>query len=189
VPLSYEPCVDFITSDHKPVRGAFSIVPNQMVDPKIIEGRYRLTFSELSCSNLLVGDIEGSSDPFIVLRWDGIQMKEEGTSGFWNLKRDNFAKTAFKTKNLNPSWHRKKIDLVTVGEEIKTNAMLYVCVYDYDFLSEHDILGTIVLSIQDLTEMRPGEMSKELEFNRDLERYGKYGGKIKFKLRVEPLVG
>ena len=188
-PLAYEPCVDFITSDHKPVRGAFSMVPNQMVDAQRVGGRYRFTFSDLKCSDLLAADVEGSSDPYIVLRWDAVEMKEEGAAGFLKMTRDGSAKTQYKPKTLNPSWPEKKIDLSTLSDKIKGEATLYVCVYDYDFLQHDEILGSIQLNIQQLIKMQHGERSKILEFDRHLERYGKYGGKIQFTLEITPLVG
>ena len=186
-PLTYEPCVDFITSDHKPIRGAFSLVPNDMIEPKTTEGRFRLTFSDLECSDLLAGDVEGSSDPYIMFIWDSVNVLEQSKSRF--LNKGGFLKTRFKSKTLNPKWPNKKIIITTTGNEIKAEAMLYVCVFDYDFLKDDDMLGTLPLSFQQLVEMRPDETLKELSFDRPLERYGKYGGRIKFKLNVSMLIG
>eukprot|EP00980_Cylindrotheca_fusiformis_P001804 scaffold408_cov71-Cylindrotheca_fusiformis.AAC.5 len=189
-PISYEACVDFVTSDHKPVRGAFSIVPNAMIPPRLAEGMYRLTFTEIQCTDLLAADVDGTSDPYVKFIWDGIDMNEENKTSFkfWR-KKPNFAKTGFKSKTLNPQWPDKTISLVTTSHDIKPDAMLYVCVYDYDFLSEDDMLGTVPLSVQQLAAMLPGETSKELVFDRSLMRYGKFGGKISFKLEVATLVG
>lgn len=188
-PLTYEPCVDFITSDHKPIRGAFSLVPNDMIESKTVVGRFCLTFSDLECSDLIAADLDVSSDPYIMFIWDSINLSEQSRSGFLKLKKTGFPKTGFKPKTLNPKWGNKKIILTTTGHEIKAEAMLYVCVFDYDFLSDDDMLGTLPLSFQQLVEMRPDETSKELLFDRPLERYGKYGGRIKFKLNVSILIG
>jgi hypothetical protein len=46
-PLAYEPCVDFITSDHKPIRGAFSIIPNDEIRPLRIKEKLSVTLSEI----------------------------------------------------------------------------------------------------------------------------------------------
>ena len=110
-------------------------------------------------------------------------------AGFLKMTRDGSAKTQYKPKTLNPSWPGKKIDLSTLSDKIKGDATLYISVYDYDFLQHDEILGTIQLNIQQLIKMQHGELSKILEFDRHLERYGKYGGKIQFTLEITPLVG
>lgn len=189
-PLSYEACVDFVTSDHKPVRGAFSIVPNGMIEPKVSKGTYRLAFSEIECTDLLAADVDGTSDPYVKFIWDSVDMNEEKTTNlkFWK-RNSNFPTSGYKSKTLNPKWPDKTISLVTTSHDIKVESMLYVSVYDYDFLSDDDMLGTLPLSVQQLVAMLPGESSKELIFDRQLERYGKFGGRIKFKVEVSMLVG
>jgi len=73
--------------------------------------------------------------------------------------------------------------------QINAESMLYVIVYDYDFMGEDDVLGTLPLGIQNLVEMKDGQEQKELVFDRPLERFGKFGGRIMFKLEVSNIVG
>jgi phosphatidylinositol-3,4,5-trisphosphate 5-phosphatase 2 len=187
--LTYEPCVDFITSDHKPVRGAFSIVPNDMIRPLEIPGKYRIEFTQLECENLPIADT-ASSDPYILFVWDMAELQEEGRNRLSVMNRKKgFPATSFKSKTLNPKWPNKKISLVTSGQEMTFDTMLFLVVYDFDFMSDDDILGTLPLNINHLLTMKPGETTKELTFNSPLERYGKYEGRIKFKLEVSMLVG
>merc|ERR1711933_10786 len=144
------------------------------------KGTYRLTFSHIECSDLLAADIGGSSDPYIKFIFDSVDMAETGERAsfkFW--KHDKaFPSTSFKNKTLNPKWDKKKITLVTTSHSIKAEAMLYLAVYDHDFLSDDDILGTLPLNVQQIVAMPPGDSSKELLFDRPLERYGKRGGRI-----------
>ncbi|KAL3935754.1 MAG: hypothetical protein SGBAC_008784 [Bacillariaceae sp.] len=188
---AYEACEDFITSDHKPVRGAFSLVPNDVINPLSHEGRFRLTFSQLECSDLPQADVSGTSDPYIKFIWDSVDMAEDTKSinfKFWQ-RGDRFPRTAYKSKTLNPKWEDKTMTLVTSGHEMNVNAMLYLSVYDFDFLSDDDILGSLPLSMQQLIAMKPLESSKELLFDRPLERCGKFAGRIKFKVEILQLVG
>jgi len=190
---AYEACEDFITSDHKPVRGAFSLVPNDSVSPRTVEVKYRLTFSQLECSDLPQADVGGTSDPYIKFIWDAIDMHEENKMinlKFWELGRKKpFPKTPYKSKTLDPKWEDKTVTLVTEGHEIKAEAILYLCVYDHDFLSDDDILGTLPIDVQSLVSMKLIEDRKELFFDRPLERFGKFTGRIKFKVEIEQLVG
>lgn len=189
---AYEPCEDFITSDHKPVRGAFSLITNDVIPSQPLEGKYRLTFSQMECADLPTADVSGTSDPYVKFIWDSVDMAEEHATinfKFWERGQSNFPKTPYKSKTLNPKWEGKTIVLVTTGFELKLEAQLLLAVYDYDFLADDDILGTLPLSLPQLVSMKPRESSKELFFDRPLERYGKYTGRIKFKLEVEQLVG
>lgn len=67
--LAYEPCVDFITSDHKPIRGAFSIVPNDVSGAAIKDVDIRLTFHSMECFGLPAADSNGYSDPYLLFLW------------------------------------------------------------------------------------------------------------------------
>eukprot|EP00980_Cylindrotheca_fusiformis_P001814 scaffold408_cov71-Cylindrotheca_fusiformis.AAC.15 len=187
-PLSYDPCVDFVTSDHKPIRGAFSIVPNDMISSTTIEGRYRLVFSEMECSDLIMGNSE-SCNPFIMFVWDSVEMCEDGKAHLAFLKRNKvFPRTSTKYKSQNPKW-KKHYSLVTTSEEIKIGASLYLCVYGHERVGDGSILGTLALNMQNLLRCQPDETTKELVMDKPLERYGKKGGRIKFKVEISMLVG
>jgi hypothetical protein len=51
-PLAYEPCAEFITSDHKPIRGAFSVIPNETMDVFEVAGEYELVFENMKAFNV-----------------------------------------------------------------------------------------------------------------------------------------
>jgi hypothetical protein len=55
-PLSYEPCVNFITSDHKPIRGAFSITPNGHLSSHGLDSNVHMTFRNIECEDLPVAN-------------------------------------------------------------------------------------------------------------------------------------
>lgn len=191
-PLSYEACDGFITSDHKPVRGAFSIVTNDMIQKTTMEGIFSLKFSNIECK-LHAADSLGYSDPYVMFIWDNIEMREEGRVRF-HLggkmgKRSKYPSTSFKSKTLDPKWPNEEISLLTCKSEIGVDAMLYICVYDYDFLSDDAILGALPLSIHELVLMNAEESGKEITFDKELERNGKHEGRIKFKLKLSMVVG
>ncbi|CAJ1969738.1 unnamed protein product [Cylindrotheca closterium] len=187
-PLGYEPCEDFITSDHKPIRGSFSIVPNDMIPNNTIEGRYRLEFKELECSELLDGE-GGSCNPFVRFIWDSIGMKEEGMVklDFWR-RRHEFPTTSTKYKNPNPRWKRS-YSLVTTTQEVRGDATLFVCVYDQNVGKSNSILGSLALNLQSVFKCKPGQTSKEMYYDKPLQRYGKPAGFIRFKIELSKLVG
>ena len=187
-PISYEPCVGFTTSDHKPIRGAFSLAPNDMFEPRTISGRIRLVFSDIECSNLLAGDLNGLSDPYVKFVWDHIDMTHAGNRRLACWGRSDWPRTSHRTRTLNPKWTGKEISMDIIGQ-INAESMLYVIVYDYDFMGEDDVLGTLPLGLQNLVEMKDGQEQKELVFDRPLERFGKFGGRIMFKLEVSNIVG
>ena len=188
-PLCYEPCVDFVTSDHKPVRGAFSIVTNEMVEPLDIGCGFRLKFSQMECSGLPAADLNGLSDPFLRFVWDSITLKEEVEGNLLAKFRSgrNFPKTSRKDKTLNPKWGEEEMVLVSTDHEINSEAVLFIGAFDYDVGSKNDILGSIVLGIQDLVKMKRGQTFKELDMDEPLQANGRYAGRIKFKLEVTNL--
>jgi hypothetical protein len=186
--LAYEPCVDFITSDHKPVRGAYSIVPNAIIAPARIGGRFEMVFRDIECSDLPAGDVEGSSDPYVMFVWDSVDI----TQGTNNLRKSvhkaltgqSWPTTNYKTKTLNPKWKGKEISLVSNGDSVGSEAMLFVTVMDFDFGLMDDYLGTLALNVKELISMKDGENRKEVAFDRPLQRYGKFAGRIKFVLDI-----
>ena len=186
-PLAYEPCVDFTTSDHKPVRGAFSIIPNELVEPVVLRGSYRIVFSDIECSDLNAADIEGTSDPYVIFRWDAVEMREDNLR-FGRLKSltrtKKWPKTPYRKKTLNPKWPQTEVSLVCPGPNLNTEATLYLVVNDYDFGSSDDYLGTLPLNILGLVSMKVGKSTKKLNVDRPLQRYGKPAGRIKFKVKI-----
>jgi len=77
-PLSYHPCLGFITSDHKPIRGAFTVKPTPSAPPNTINseeinqsiiGRrsLHLSFSNLSADLSLNDQTKDTLNPYVVV--------------------------------------------------------------------------------------------------------------------------
>ena len=120
--VSYEACPDFISSDHKPIRGAFSIVPNASKPKprrnpvsKTIVGLnrnkkvFRVTISELKGKDLPAMDVDGKSDPYVIASWNGVKMtKDPHHKNKRPFSRTPGEKkwpcTSYVNKELNPEW-------------------------------------------------------------------------------------
>ena len=191
-PLAYEPCVDFITSDHKPIRGAFSVVTNEMVASLNAECMYRMVFHEMECSDLPPSDLNGLSDPYLMFVWDSVEMVEEKRRGFHLprfFQRTTWPHTKYIPKTLNPSWKDQEIVLVSTSHEVSNEAMLYVSAYDYDFGYKPELLGTLALNIQRLLSTAEGRDQKTLTIDKPLQSCGKGAGRVKFKLEISKVIG
>ena len=130
-----------------------------------------------------------ASDPFLRFVWDSITLKEEVEGNLLAKFRSgrNFPKTSRKDKTLNPKWGEEEMVLVSTDHEINSEAVLFIGAFDYDVGSKNDILGSIVLGIQDLVKMKRGQTVKELDMDEPLQANGQYAGRIKFKLEVTKL--
>ena len=192
-PLAYEPCVDFITSDHKPVRGAFSLLPNECIDPSELHGKVRMTFREMECSNLQSADVDGYSDPYVMFAWDDSAALVDDSKGTNVLSRlfagKSWPKTKHIPKTLKPSWKGEEISLLTTNSSVAPEAMLFIAVMDYDFGTKDDLLGVLALSLKELTRMHNRQLVKEVDIDQPLEYHGKHFGRIKFKLELSIVIG
>jgi len=191
-PLAYEPCGEFMTSDHKPIRGAFSIVPNkvsskQRMVPKISRKFFNLTFKDMQCKNLTALDIDGSSDPFLVFMTDPAKLLHDARSP---KKQKNCVKmripyvhsTKFIAKNLNPKWTDKMHFTLDRGWDLDT--MLHVTAMDFDAASQNDTIGSIALNVHKLVSMDEGATEKEITIEQPLIKYGTEEGSIKMTVVV-----
>jgi Ca2+-dependent lipid-binding protein len=147
-----------------------------------------MVFRDIECSDLPAGDVEGSSDPYVMFVWDSVDI----TQGTHNLRK-NIQKvftgqiwptTNYISKTLNPKWKGKEISLVSNGDSVGSEAMLFVTVMDFDFGFKDDCLGTLALNVKELISMKDGENRKQVAFDRPLQRYGKFAGRIKFVLDI-----
>ncbi|KAL7574301.1 hypothetical protein ACA910_012544 [Epithemia clementina (nom. ined.)] len=133
-PLAYEPCLNFTSSDHKPVRGAFALTSNALANQILaVEQRqqqiyydegtgpcsYNLTFRNMSCTNLPAMDLmTWSSDPYIMITWNHIRMfanhksKGAGMLMKWSPGSNNsWPRTNYKARTLNPVFEGAEIGL------------------------------------------------------------------------------
>jgi hypothetical protein len=187
-PLSYEPCADFITSDHKPVRGAYSIKSNEAMGYFKLHGDLHLEFRKMRCSNLLAGDSDGKSDPYLMFIWDSIDLHTDQVS-LMDKARElwvgrSWPRTRYISKTLNPYWKGERMRLSASETQIGHDAMLFVAAIDFDALGKDDFLGGMALNVRDLIKMARGEATKTVDIDQNLTRNGKFSGRIKFKIDV-----
>lgn len=188
-PIAYEPCVDFYTSDHKPIRGAFTIIPNEKLGATRVIGEYRLVFEKMMCTNLPAGDMDGLSDPYIVFLWDSKYVTAKKQSFFDKLRalwtKQNWPRTPFISKTLNPDWGDVQVSLVLKDCLVGSDEMLYACVFDYDAIGKDTCLGVLALNLRALITMQEGDSEKITEVDQTLESEGNPAGNIKFHVRVK----
>lgn len=200
--LSYEACSDFITSDHKPIRGAFSLTPNAVLDSIHIDGDIHFDFTKIRCSNLPVTNTaSGKSDPYVMILWDAAPFQSEQVAA-WDFLRSLFSgtsrwpRTSFMSKTVNPHWKGEEIALSLKKTKLQPDGMLFLAVINYDKVRRrHEILGSTVFNVAEListmmncvaTIDAAGEMEdRSLPFERRLLRDGLDAGCIKFTLRVK----
>eukprot|EP00980_Cylindrotheca_fusiformis_P016042 scaffold4726_cov128-Cylindrotheca_fusiformis.AAC.2 len=142
-PLAHEPRLYYITSDHKPIRGAFSIVPNEEILPRNIKGRLSLTLRNMQGFNLPEADRNGFADPFVMRTWELIDFEVpkmklgDRIRRFYNRKY--WPRTNHVSRSLNPEWKDETIVAHADNPEIHPGALLHVIVVDYDALLENII--------------------------------------------------
>ena len=144
-PESYEPRADFATSDHKPIRGAFSIKPNETV---LSVDKLRLVFRGLKCFDLPAMDVDGLSDPYLKFKLvpDHRAEKASKRNLFTGAQSPAWPATVYVAKTLNPVW-TEEIGLAVEGK-VGADAMLFVTAYDYDTGTKDDLMGTLALNLQ-----------------------------------------
>jgi hypothetical protein len=182
-PWAYESCPAFVTSDHKPVRFACSLVPNVVLPTRTME-KMHLVFTNLKGFDLPVMDVDGSSDPYVqfVLTPDLRSAKQERRGLIGGSKQAEWPQTKFVAKNLNPVWDQE-IDIVLEGGVVGADAMLLLTAMDYDSTSKDDIMGTVPLQLLDLL----AGADETRTFDRPLLKYGKECGRLEFTLQVCPV--
>jgi len=200
--LSYMPCGDFMTSSHKPVLGAFSLVPNRMICPSTV-GKFRMIIKDVECSNLRLPSVVGSvrrrsslgrssvtlsANPYVMFLWDGISMKEVGRIQWPWQSPKNWAVTKHKSKTLNPKWSDFNMSLVSSTPAVNYEAMLYACIFDKAVTGKDDVfIGAVAFSIQEILSLTIGQHRDEHVVARQLERHGILVGEIELKIEISVL--
>ena len=190
MPLAYEACVDFITSDHKPIRGAFAIRPIDSIPSILRKGRLSMTFRNIKCSDLPAADRNGLADPYIMFLWsDDIEFEKSRMSFFDKMKMAysgrSWPKTRYVSKSLDPSWEGQEIVLKMKSRSISIGAMLYLLVLDHDDFKEDDFMCGACVNIFKVLEMPKGETHKTLSLDKALTVDGNLAGRIQFQLDVK----
>eukprot|EP00548_Thalassiothrix_antarctica_P001721 CAMPEP_0194138768 /NCGR_PEP_ID=MMETSP0152-20130528/8514_1 /TAXON_ID=1049557 /ORGANISM="Thalassiothrix antarctica, Strain L6-D1" /LENGTH=523 /DNA_ID=CAMNT_0038836341 /DNA_START=750 /DNA_END=2318 /DNA_ORIENTATION=- len=165
-PLAYEPCVDFVTSDHKPIRAAFSIRSNKDIDPVHILGKHTVTISSMKCHNLRSSDINGKSDPYLMFLFESTDLITENKSIMDALyssisriipsfllrsDRRSWLQTHYIPKTLDPDWGEDtKLSFSLENCEIQPHQMVFVIAVDYDMIGSDDWLGIAAFNMKEM---------------------------------------
>jgi len=189
-PLAYEPCPGFITSDHKPIRGAFSISPNAIFEPLTLESEITLTFKNFSCMDLPPADSNGLADPYVMLMWENNLLEEVGGNLRARIRKTVFRsirwpRTSYKPKTLNPEWRDEQICLRTIRPQIPAGSKLFIVMVDFDTLSKDDYMCTLCLDLTELLTMEPDQREKTVPVYQQLQRHGRNFGRIKVQVQVK----
>eukprot|EP00523_Entomoneis_sp_CCMP467_P011212 CAMPEP_0168730494 /NCGR_PEP_ID=MMETSP0724-20121128/6760_1 /TAXON_ID=265536 /ORGANISM="Amphiprora sp., Strain CCMP467" /LENGTH=658 /DNA_ID=CAMNT_0008777435 /DNA_START=171 /DNA_END=2147 /DNA_ORIENTATION=- len=191
-PLAYEPCPDFATSDHKPLRGAYAITPNAVLTRQFRQteppGSYRIAFSQMACRNLPALDVTGTSDPYIMLTWEFVDVlatdrEHKNLLMRWTSSGDRkWPKTQFLSRTLNPTFTGEELEL-SINGPVPAEALLFITVMDYDLHSADDLMCALPINFRDLVG---GDQVRYNKHNRATIQYtdkpllhnGKYSGTI-----------
>ena len=201
IPFLYEPCPDFITSDHKPIRGAFAVKLNknrpsykQNLSDSLVthdgtadpEQQIQILVSDMKCTNLPIMDNEligGLADPYVKFVSSPKEL----------LYSNSWPKSSIVTKNLNPVWD-ESYHLTLDGKGMKNGlaegSMLMLTVVDYDATSSNDVIGTVALNLNelvselDLSGRGPSDKVQETSISKPILRNGQEYGMLECKLKT-----
>ena len=196
-PLTYEPCPEFASSDHKPIRGAFAIQLNgtatttskaKKEDVDKMTEPVSLTFRDMKCQDLPAMDVDGSSDPYVMFVCDPVGLvrddrnpKDQKQQGTYKWPRTSYLK-----KTLNPEWNEQvKLCIPAVPTSRMNGAMLFVTIMDYDLSTADDTISTLALNLQQLVSLEEDQESKTVEIYRPLLKYGREQGMIQWSIDVQ----
>mmetsp|Transcript_17416 Transcript_17416/g.25975 ORF Transcript_17416/g.25975 Transcript_17416/m.25975 type:complete len:761 (-) Transcript_17416:8-2290(-) len=202
IPFLYEPCPDFITSDHKPIRGGFAVKLNKCRPPHNqnlsnsvitqdgkdhpVEQQIQILVSDMKCTNLPIMDNEligGLSDPYVKFV---SSPKELLYSKAW-------PSSSIITKSLNPVWNENyhlTMDGNGMENGLAEGAMFMLTVVDYDATSGDDVIGTVALNLNelvselDLSGAGSSDEIQETHISRPILRNGQEYGMLECKLKA-----
>jgi len=136
--LAYNSAPQIATSDHKPVYGLFEFdlftLPDS-TDPTL--GAVQLRITNLHARGLPVGDVSGTSDPYVEF--------------YGSFVQGHFKKTEVKKKTLDPDWSDKEVPmlkLVCNSRARLRRSYLFVRIFDWDQVGAHDFLCSAVLPLE-----------------------------------------
>jgi len=174
--LSLMPCLDVLTSDHKPVCSTFTVKTNASVPPVAEKEREStcpvIVISDLKAKDLLSADANGKSDPYIVFRSEGVIEHDSANKG---------PKTNKKFGTLDPHWKDEDVPALQCqinDREALSRSSLQLVLFDWDAMNENDLLGFVALSLADLMD------GSEVKFKENVICFGKHHGTIEGKIRL-----
>lgn len=178
IPFLYEPCPEFITSDHKPIRGGFAVKLNKdqpsctekTSDSAPIERRgsgvFVRTIPNLKTAahhdeerqiQILVSDLKCTNLPIMDNEFVG-GLSDPYVLFVSSPKELLFSKawpsSSIIPKNLNPVW--KEDMYLTMdrkgmrNRQLAEGSMLMLTVMDYDATSGDDVIGSVALNLNEL---------------------------------------
>lgn len=190
IPLLYEPCPEFITSDHKPIRGGFAVKLNKSqnvtTSKSVPQKQIQVLVSDMKCTNLPIMDSEligGLSDPYVLFV---SSPKELLYSKAWPA-------TSIITRNLNPVWDEDMhLTMDAKGMRdgcLAEGSMLTLTVMDFDATSGDDVIGSVALNLNELCSELDlsgpsSDKVQETIISRPILRNGQEYGMLECKLKT-----
>eukprot|EP00934_Nitzschia_sp_Nitz4_P008874 Nitzschia sp. Nitz4//scaffold230_size58257//40074//43916//NITZ4_006487-RA/size58257-processed-gene-0.68-mRNA-1//-1//CDS//3329543268//8864//frame0 len=187
-PLAYESCLEFVSSDHKPIRGAFSLTPNDEMDSFKIDGELQMVFRKMRCSDLPAGDADGKSDPYLLFMWDSVDFQSDNGSIVDKIRElwlgRSWPRTPYISKTLNPFWKGTRMHFHASNTVIGPDAMLFIAAIDFDAVGKDEFLGGLSLNVMKLVGMKRSMTEKSVLIDEPLLREGKFSGRIKCSVDI-----
>lgn len=173
--LHYEPCPDYITSDHKPIRGAFRLVPvspvmlsvarrsslkrsstSARIAAKLFQKKiqFKIKLSNMKCTDVPAMDPNGLADPYIMLVLTSTSLhkdrKRNGVLQTSHMRK--WPRSSTVLRNRNPDFGDETLE-ISVQASTESNLLgetLCITVMDYDLASGDDLIGTVSLNLHQL---------------------------------------
>lgn len=211
---AYHPCADFITSDHKPIRGAFSFTTvastksadNDLEAEKFFsfamatmrkmrgnqptKHYFIISLTKMSCSNLPVMDTgpKAKADPYIKLVVNTEKLlKKINMKGFL-CKTISWPKSSMLEYTLDPVWKDDEVVEIQLKFDHPRKligSILFITVMDWDLASEDDLIGTLQLDLMTLYEKYTKGITS-IDINGPLVKCAKTGrGMLACTLKME----
>lgn len=195
--LSYEACTDFATSDHKPIRGAFSLSHGE--DFLSLDSATTLEFQKIRCSRLEGPTSNAMSNVYVTILWDNVSLISENFAAFDFLRafwsgRKTWPRTSSISKSANPSWKGESVSLALEDAEVVgIHSRLFIAVMQPQrHFGRHEVIGLCAINVKDVLSAalaNPPEIDEYTEtFLFDIEQRllhnCKCSGHIKFRLKV-----
>ena len=204
--ISLLPCVDAITSDHKPVCSTFTVKTDAAVKkdaggPQIIftdlKGESAFPSALFSCRQThryKPADTYTSAclsvcacNVISVTGTDLLSADANGKSDPYVVFRSDALdqskefKSNVKSNTLNPKWDDNDVPLLqcqTADKEVLARSSLQMVLFDHDHVGDNDLLGFVAISIGDLID------GKEHKFNHKVTSQGRYIGTLEGKVQM-----
>ena len=211
---AYHPCADFITSDHKPIRGVFSfttvastksadvdlkadkLFPFAKATMRKMRGSqptkqyFIISLTKMRCSNLPVMDTgpNAKADPYIKLVVNNEKLLKKINMKGLLCKKISWPKSAVLEYTLDPVWKDDEVVDITLKFDHPRKligSILFITVMDWDLASEDDLIGTLQLDLMTLYEKYTKGI-KSIDINGPLVKCAKTGrGNLACTLKME----